>query len=99
MTALTWIEGMTGQLRGVAEAVVGEIREHGLMPLLAPAPPFDQPALLAPVVALGGLLALALLSGTAVAALGGLFLSLLALYLLLVDVFGISIELVPIGPR
>jgi hypothetical protein len=95
----TWLDEMVGQLRGVADAVVDEVRVHGLAPLLAPVAPFDHPAFLAPAVALGGVLALALLSGTAVAALGGLLLSLLALYLLLVDVFGISIELTPIGPR
>ena len=69
------------------------------VPLLAPVAPFDQPAFLAPAVALGGLVALALLSGTAIAAMGGLLLSLFALYLLLVDVFGISLEMTPIGPR
>jgi hypothetical protein len=99
MTGTTWLEEITGQLRGMADAVVDEIRANGLMPLLAPVAPFDRPAVLAPAVALGGLLSLALLSGTAVAALGGLLLSLLALYVLLVDVFGISVELTPIGPR
>lgn len=99
MTATTWLEEITGQLWGMADAVVDEVRTNGLMPLLAPVSPFDRPALLAPAVALGGLLSLALLSGTALAALGGLLLSLLALYVLLVDVFGISIELTPIGPR
>lgn len=95
----TWLEEITGQIRGIADAVAEEVRVNGLMPLLAPVAPFDQPAFIAPAVAVGGLLALALLSGTAVAAMGGLLLSLLALYLLLVDVFGISVELMPIGRR
>lgn len=99
MTGITWLEDITGQLWGMADAVVDEIRVNGLMPLLAPVAPFDRPALLAPAVALGGLLGLALLSGTAISALGALLLSLLALYVLLVDVFGISVELTPIGPR
>lgn len=99
MTGTTWLEGIAGQLSSMADAVVDEVRANGLMPLFAPAPPFDRPAVLAPIVALGGMLGLALLSGTALAALGGLFLSLLALYVLLVDVFGISVELVPVGPR
>jgi len=38
-----------------------------------------------------------LLSGLAVTALGSLLLALLALYLLLVQVFGLSIELHPFG--
>jgi hypothetical protein len=38
-----------------------------------------------------------LLSGLAVTALGGLLLALLALYLLLVQVFGLSIEVHPFG--
>lgn len=99
MMATTWLDELTGQLRSMADAVIDEVRANGLMPLLAPVAPFDRPALLAPAVALGGLLALALLSGTALAALGGLLLSLLALYVLLVDVFGISVEFTPIGPR
>ncbi len=99
MTTTTWFEEIAGQLRGMADAVVDEVQTNGLMPLLAPVAPFDRPALLAPAVALGGLLAMALLSGTAIAALGWLLLSLLAIYVLLVDVFGISVELTPIGPR
>ena len=99
MSTTNWLEEIGGQLRGMADAVVDEIRTNGLMPLLAPVAPFDRPTLLAPAVALGGLLALALLSGTALAAFGGLLLSLLGLWVRLVDVFGISVELTPIGPR
>jgi hypothetical protein len=45
------------------------------------------------------LLGLVIASGLAVTALGGLLLSLLAAYVLLVDVFGFSLELAPLGAR
>jgi len=47
----------------------------------------------------GGLLGIVLLSGLAVTAFGSLVLALLALYLLLVQVFGVSVEVHPFGPR
>jgi len=92
----TLVDEMVSQLQGIAEVVVAEVREHGLLPLLQPVAPFDQPSFLTPAIALGGLLSLAMLSGAAVSAFGGLLLSLLALYLLLVEVFGFSFEIDPI---
>jgi hypothetical protein len=92
----TWIEEIRSQLRGVADAFWGEVREHGFLPLLEPVPPFNR-RFLSPAVAVGGLLAMMLFSGMAITALGSLILALLALYLLLVQVFGVSIELHPFG--
>src|SRR5262249_8047022 len=70
---------------------------QGVFPLLQPVAPFNRPGFVAPAVAIGGLIGVLLLSGLAVTALGSLLLALLALYLLLVQVFGLSIELHPFG--
>jgi hypothetical protein len=66
--------------------------------MLEPVAPFNH-GILSPAVAIGGLLGVVLLSGLAVTALGSLVLTLLALYLLLVQVFGVSVELHPFGAR
>ena len=87
------------QLRAMAGAVWNEINVNGLMPLIQPVAPFDRPGFLTPAIAIGGLLGLLIASGVALAAAGGLLLSLLAVYLLLVDVFGFSVELRPFGAR
>jgi len=94
-----WLEEIGRQLRNVGEVVLDEARVGGLLPLLEPAPPFNRSSLLAPAIAVGGLIALILLSGLAVTALGSLLLALLALYLLLAHFFGLSIELHPFAPR
>ena len=54
---------------------------------------------LAPVITVGALITFLLLSGVAVTALGALLTALLAVYILLVQVFGVSIELHPMGAR
>ena len=95
----TWLDEITGQLSAVAGAVWDEINANGVMPFFHPVPPFDRPGFLAPAVAIGGLLGLVVTSGLALTALGGLLLSLLVAYLLLVDVFGFSLELKPFGAR
>ena len=89
----SWFEDVRTQLRSVVETFWGEVREHGVLPLLEPVPPFNKPGFLSPAVAVGGLLAIMLLSGMAVTAFGSLLLTLLALYILLVEVFGFSVEL------
>lgn len=91
----TWMEEVTRQLWGVAEAFGVEAREHGVMTLLRPIAPFNRPAFMAPMVTVGALVTFLLLSGVAVTALGALLTALLALYLLLVQVFGISVEFHP----
>ena len=94
-----WIDQLTAQLREAADAFWGEVRQNGLMPLLEPIAPYNRPSFLAPAVAIGGVLGMLLLSGVALTAAGGLVLSLLGIYVLLVEVFGVSVELQPIGPR
>jgi hypothetical protein len=48
-------------------------------------------------VTIGALITFLMLSGVAVAALGALLTALLALYILLVQVFGVTVELHPFG--
>ena len=93
----TWIDDMQAQLLGVVDAFWGEVKQHGILPLLEPVAPFNKPGFLSPAVAVGGLLGILLLSGLAVTAFGSLLLTLLALYLLLVEVFGVSVELQPLA--
>lgn len=90
----SWLDDLSRQLRGVADAFWGEVRQHGML-LLEPVPPFNRPGFLSPAVAIGGFIGVVLLSGVAITAFGALVLTLLALYLLLVEVFGVSIELHP----
>jgi hypothetical protein len=95
----TWLEGVTEQLWGVLDAFRSEVQERGLLPMLEPVAPFNRPAFAAPAVTLGGLLALLLLSGVAITALGAFLTALLALCVLLVQVFGFSLEMHPFGGR
>ena len=94
-----WLDEIGRQLRNVGDVVLDEVRAGGLLPLLEPAPPFNRSGLLAPAIAVGGLIAVILLSGMAVTALGSLLLALLALYLLLAHFFGVTIELHPFAAR
>jgi len=93
----SWFDEMGRQLRGVVDAFWGEVKQHGLLPMLEPVPPFNRPGFLSPAVALGGALGIVLLSGIALTSFGSLVVALLALYLLLVEVFGVSVELHPFG--
>jgi hypothetical protein len=52
----------------------------------------EVPALVAPFLAIASVLALALMSGVAVGALATAIVALLVLYLLLTEVFGVSID-------
>lgn len=94
----SWLDDIGQQVRGVVDALWGEVKQNGLLPMLEPVPPFNA-GLLSPAVAIGGILSLVLLSGMAVTAFGSLVLTLLALYVLLVEVFGVSVELHPFGAR
>jgi hypothetical protein len=95
----SWFEDVRVQVRGVVDAFWGEVKEHGLLPLLEPVAPFNRPGFLSPAVAVGGLLSILLLSGMAITAFGSLLLTLLALYVLLVEVFGFSVEVHALGKR
>jgi hypothetical protein len=93
----SWLEELSDQVWNVVDAFGSEARQQGLLSLLRPVAPFNRPGFLAPMVTIGALLTFLMLSGVAVTALGALLTALLALYLLLVQVFGISIELHPFG--
>ena len=95
----SWLEEVGTQFWGVMEAFGFEARRQGFLSLLRPVAPFNQPGFLAPAVTVGALLTFLMLSGVAVTALGALLTALLALYILLVQVFGVTIELHPFGVR
>ena len=92
-----WIDNLRGQLWEVWGAFRDEVHTRGLFPLLSPIAPYNRPEFLQPAVAIGGLLGMLLLSGVAVTALGTLLLAMLALWVLLVEVFGLSIEINPLA--
>jgi hypothetical protein len=93
----SWFEEVGAQFWGVVEAFGAEARQQGLLGLMRPVAPFNRPNFLAPAVTIGALLTFLMLSGVAVTALGALLTALLALYILLVQVFGVTIELHPFG--
>jgi hypothetical protein len=97
MMANSWLEEISQQLRGVADALWGEVRERGLLPLIQPVAPYNETGFFQPAVTIGSVLSVVLLSGVAVTALGTLLVALIALYLLLVEVFGVTVELQPFG--
>jgi hypothetical protein len=83
------------QARQLLENLRQETTERGLMPLLEPVAPFNRSPLLLPLVIAGSLISLIFLSGLAIGAFATLFTALLALYLLLSEVFGVSLEFHP----
>ena len=89
------IEYIYEQARQLLENIRQETSERGLMPLLEPVAPFNQSPLLLPLVVAGSLISLIVLSGIAIGAFAALFTALLALYLLLSEVFGVSLEFHP----
>ena len=95
--ATTWIDGIGEQFWAVVESFGTEARDRGFLTLLRPIAPFNRPSFLAPAVTIGALLTFLALSGMAVTALGALLTALLALYILLVHVFGVRLELHPLG--
>ena len=97
MAGENWLDQLSGQLWGVFGALGGEARSGNLLSMLRPVAPFNRPALLAPVMTIGALLTFLMLSGVALASMGALLIALLALYVLLVQVFGVSIEIHPFG--
>ena len=70
--------------------------QHGVMPLLRPVAPFNEPAVLAPVVAGLAIIGFFFFSGVAISAFATLIVALLVLYLVLAEVFGFSFEFVPL---
>lgn len=81
------------QAKQLIDTIREETRTNGLMPLLEPVAPFNQSRLLLPLVVAGALMSLVFLSGIAIGAFAALFAALVGLYLLLSEVFGVSLEL------
>ncbi|MBI3768597.1 MAG: hypothetical protein HY271_08895 [Deltaproteobacteria bacterium] len=81
------------QAKQLIENVREETRENGILPLLEPIAPFNRSRLLLPLVVAGALISLIFLSGIAIGAFAALFTALVGLYLLLSEVFGLSLEL------
>jgi hypothetical protein len=95
----SWMDDLGQQMWAVLDALGYEAKQQGWLTLLRPVAPFNRPDFLAPVVTIGALVSFLLLSGVAIVSLGTLLTAMLALYLLLVQVFGVSIELHPFGAR
>ncbi len=93
----SWLADAGNHLWGVVESFRGEAGRQGYLSLLRPVAPFNRPEFLAPAVTIGALFSMLLLSGVALASLGALLTALIALYLLLVQVFGVSVEIHPFG--
>ena len=91
-----WLETIYGELRGVVSEFGQQVREQGLLPLLRPVAPFNEPAVLAPVIAVSAVIGFFFFSGIAVSAFAALVIALLAIYLVLAQVFGYSFEFVPL---
>ena len=92
-----WIDDLGGQLWEVWGALRDEMDSRGVFSLLSPVAPYNRPEFLRPAIAVAGLLGMVMLSGVGVAALGTLLLSLLGLWVVLVEVFGLSIEINPLA--
>jgi hypothetical protein len=91
------LEQIGSQLWGAVSSLTEEARGGNLLSMLRPVAPFNRPALLAPAMTVGALLTFLMLSGVALASMGALLIALLALYILLVQVFGVTIEIHPFG--
>jgi hypothetical protein len=86
---------LTEQAQAFWAELRAEAGSEGLLPLLRPIPPYDGSPLLSPVTSFATLISLAVLSGVALGAFGILFAASLAIYLLLTEVLGITIEVRP----
>ena len=95
----SWFDELSRQVRAMMDAAWEEAKNEGLLPMLRPIAPFNQPGFMAPLVTVSGVVSLMLLSGVAVGAFGAMLVAMFAIYLLLVQVFGVSIELHPLSAR
>jgi hypothetical protein len=87
------LEYVYGQAKQFIDTIREETRTNGIMPLLEPVAPFNRSRLLLPLVVAGALMSLVFLSGIAIGAFAALLAALVGLYLLLSEVFGVSLEL------
>jgi hypothetical protein len=90
------IEAIVGQVRSIVKDMGVQLGDEGILPLLRPVAPFNEPAMLAPVIAISAVIGVVVCSGVAISAFATLMVALLALYLVLAEIFGYSFEFVPI---
>ena len=90
------LSSLMNQVRGVVGDVGEQLGEQGFLPLLRPVAPFNESVVLGPVVAISALIGVAIFSGVAISAFAALIVALLALYLVLAEIFGYSFEFIPI---
>lgn len=90
-----FLETVYSQVREFVKDMGQQLNGEGLLPLLRPVAPFNEPAVLAPVVAISAMLGVVIFSGVALSAFATLMVALLALYLMLAEIFGYSFEFVP----
>jgi hypothetical protein len=81
---------LTQMLQLVEDFLVGAAAVQRLAAFWGPVIP--APTFVAPLLAIGSIVGLALLTGLAVGSVATLLMALVALYLLLTEVFGIAIE-------
>ena len=93
------LEAIVGQVRSIVRDVGQQLGDDGILPLLRPVAPFNEPAMLAPVVAISAMIGVVVCSGVAISAFATLMVALLALYLVLAEIFGYSFEFIPIRVR
>jgi hypothetical protein len=81
------------QFKGFFESVSEEAREGGFAALVAPVDPFNRSDLLAPLVSIAGIISVLLLTGLVVGAMAVTLAGILAICLVLVEVFGYEFDL------
>ncbi len=86
---------LTQVLELVEDLLLGAAAVRRIAAFWGPAIP--TPTLLGPLLAIGSVVALALLSGLAVGSVATLIVALIAIYLLITEVFGIAIEVNGLG--
>jgi len=88
-----FLDEVSKQFSGFFESMSDEAREGGLSALVAPVDPFNRSALLAPLVSIAGIISVLLLTGLVVGAMAVTLAGILAICLVLVEVFGYEFDL------
>lgn len=91
----TWIDELGRHLGALAGAFWLDVRERGVAVYMQPVGPYGR-GLVAPLATVAGIFGVVFLAGVAVTAMGTAVLALVALWMLLSQVFGFSLELAPV---
>lgn len=81
------------QFNAFYESVSEEAREGGIAALIAPVDPFNRSSILAPLVSVAGIISVLLLTGLVVGAMAVTLAGVLAICVVLVEVFGYEFDL------